>query len=70
MEKKETHHVEATPPAVRAFGDEFAHHGVKEAGEGFDGIGVFPFFVVQQIHGGERDFNSSIMFLCCGLIST
>ena len=38
---------------VRAFGDEFAHDGVEEAGEGFDGVGVFPFFVVQQVHGGE-----------------
>ena len=38
---------------VRAFGDEFAHYGVKKAGEGFDGVGVFPFFVVQQVHGGE-----------------
>ena len=38
---------------VRAFGDEFAHHGVEEAGEGFDGVGVFPFFVVQQVHGGK-----------------
>ena len=38
---------------VRAFGDEFAHYGVEEAGEGFDGVGVFPFFVVQQVHGGK-----------------
>ena len=38
---------------VGTFFDEFAHHGVEEAGEGFHGVGVFPFIVVEEVHGGE-----------------
>lgn len=38
---------------VRAFVDKFAHDGVEELGEDFGRVGVFPFVVVEQVHGGE-----------------